>query len=56
MGLSKVTGSLSPGLSADFIVTDKDPYSVSITSLHDIRVMMTFIDGERVFDRQNQAR
>jgi predicted amidohydrolase YtcJ len=56
MGLGKVTGSLSPGLSADFIVTDKDPYSVSITSLHDIRVMMTFIDGERVFDRQNQAR
>lgn len=52
MGLGEVSGSLAPGMSADFIVTDRNPYTVPISSLHSIRVMMTFIDGERVFERR----
>lgn len=52
MGLGGVTGAIAPGLRADFIVTDRNPYTVAISSLHAIRVMMTFIDGERVFERR----
>ena len=51
MGLGNVSGSLAPGMSADFIVTDRNPYTVPISTLHSIRVMMTFIDGERVYER-----
>ena len=54
MGLDKQVGALAPGLRADFIVTDRDPYSAPTSSLHAVQVMMTFIDGECVFDRSKQ--
>jgi predicted amidohydrolase YtcJ len=41
-------------MSADFIVTDRNPYTVPIATLHSIRVMMTFIDGERVVERRKE--
>lgn len=50
MGMGEV-GSLAPGMTADFIVTDRNPYTVPVTTLHSVRVMLTFIGGECVFDR-----
>ena len=35
---------------ADVIVLDQNPYRVPITRIHDTKVKMTFIGGEKVFD------
>jgi predicted amidohydrolase YtcJ len=43
-------GRLEVGMLADMIVVDQDPYTVAPTRLHDTRVRMTFIDGEKVYD------
>lgn len=49
MGLNQQIGMLAPGMRADFIVTDRNPYTVPVTSIHSVQVVMTYIDGERVF-------
>ena len=46
-------GSLEPGMRADFIVTERNPFSVPITEVHNTRVLRTYIDGELVFDAEN---
>ncbi|MCJ9427970.1 amidohydrolase [Kordiimonas marina] len=51
MGDSDKVGQLSLGMKADMIVTEQNPYKVKITDLHTTKVLMTFIDGEKVFDR-----
>ncbi len=43
-------GRLEPGLLADFIVVDRNPYDVPITQVHQTKVRMTFIGGEKVYD------
>ena len=43
-------GRLDPGYVADFIVVDRNPYDVPITQVHDTKVRMTFIGGEKVYD------
>ncbi len=43
-------GRLDPGYLADFIVVDRNPYDVPIAQVHDTKVRMTFIGGEKVFD------
>lgn len=43
-------GSIEPGMHADVIVTEANPFEVPITQVHATKVKMTFIDGERVFD------
>lgn len=48
--MSNVLGQLDVGLAADMIVVDQNPYEVPATRLHDTRVKMTFIAGEKVFD------
>ncbi|MGX5915139.1 amidohydrolase [Aliidiomarina sp. Khilg15.8] len=45
------TGSLTPGLYADFIVVDKDPMKVPSKGLARIQVHSTFVAGERVYHR-----
>jgi hypothetical protein len=40
---------------ADVIVVDQNPYEVPITRVHKTNVQMTFIAGERVFDRASSA-
>ena len=45
----KLTGSLEPGKYADFIVLDKDYMSGSDEEIHDNKVLMTFINGELVW-------
>ncbi len=49
MGTEKDLGRLEPGMLADFIVIDRNPFEIPVTELHRTQVVMTFIDGELVF-------
>jgi predicted amidohydrolase YtcJ len=40
---------------ADVIVVDQNPYEVPIAHVHDIKVRMTFIGGEKVFDAAHSS-
>lgn len=51
MGVGNQVGTLQKGMAADFIVTQSDPYSVPIHTLHEMRVNMTFINGEKIYER-----
>lgn len=53
MGDRDMVGSIEPGMHADIIVTEKNPYKVPVTEIHNTRVQMTFIDGELVYDAAN---
>ncbi len=48
--MSNKVGRIEVGMLADVIVLDQNPYEVPITRVHDTKVRMTFIDGEKVFD------
>jgi len=50
MGLRDKVGSIAPGMRADMIVVERNPFKVPITEVHKTRVLMTFIDGEKVYD------
>ena len=50
MGTEGKLGSIAPGLLADLIVIDQNPYEVAPTELHKTKVLMTYINGEKVFD------
>jgi len=46
------SGRLAPGMLADLIVVDRDPFSTPANELHQVRVMATIIDGDIVFERE----
>jgi predicted amidohydrolase YtcJ len=46
-------GSLEPGKLADFVVLQDDPRLVEPTAISDIRVIETWMNGERVYDSQD---
>jgi len=50
MGTDDRLGQIEPGMLADLVVIDRNPFSVPATDLHRTRVRMTFINGEKVFD------
>jgi predicted amidohydrolase YtcJ len=45
-------GSLEPGKWADFIVIDRDYFTVPVSEIDDIIVLETWVAGKRVFSRQ----
>ena len=42
-------GRLEPGLRADFVLLDADPLAVEAARLPTIKVLSTWVDGERVY-------
>lgn len=51
MGMGHVTGMLRPGLSADFIVVDRNVFTVDPAQIHATRVDLTYFEGRVVFRR-----
>jgi hypothetical protein len=49
-GLAQLTGRLSRGMSADFIVLDQDPFAVPVEQIHATRVRQTWFGGRLVHD------
>jgi predicted amidohydrolase YtcJ len=49
MNFDHATGTLEQGKLADFIVLDRDIFTVPITDVHKTKVLMTFINGEKVY-------
>ena len=56
MGIRDRIGSIEPGMIADLIVVERNPFEIPITELHKTRVLMTYIDGDKVFDRSAPPR
>ncbi|TSI17019.1 amidohydrolase [Brevibacterium aurantiacum] len=48
MGLGEVTGMLRPGMSADFIVLDRNLFSADPAHLHETTVLTTYFEGRLV--------
>ena len=51
LGMSDKLGRIEPGLLADLVVLDRDPYHIPVTELHKVTVEKTFINGEVVYER-----
>ena len=49
LGNEDKLGRLRPGMLADIIVLDRDPYAIPVTELHKVLVDLTIIDGEIVY-------
>ena len=46
-----IKGSIEEGMLADFIVIDKDIFSVSPDEIKDIKIEMTFVDGKLKYSK-----
>jgi predicted amidohydrolase YtcJ len=51
LGLEGSLGRIAPGMIADVIILDQDPYAVAVRSIHRTRVLTTIIAGEVVYER-----
>ena len=47
----RVKGSISPGKLADLVVLNGDPTKVPINEIRDIKVKMTILNGEVVWEK-----
>jgi predicted amidohydrolase YtcJ len=50
LGVADKVGRIAPGLLADVIVLEQNPFEVPITEVHKTRVRMSFVGGRKVFD------
>jgi predicted amidohydrolase YtcJ len=48
----ELVGSLEVGKRADFVVVDRDPFAIPASELSDVQVEATWLDGEKVFQRE----
>ena len=48
-------GSLEPGKWADFIIIDRNYFTVPASEIDDIVVLETWVAGEKVFDREEST-
>lgn len=53
-GMAHRVGRIEPGMHADVVVVDQDPFDVPITQVHATEVRMTFVEGEMVYDAEGQ--
>jgi predicted amidohydrolase YtcJ len=44
-------GSITPGKHADLVVLDRDPRAVAPETIRDLRVLLTLVDGQVVYER-----
>jgi predicted amidohydrolase YtcJ len=49
-GVGSLVGRIEPGMLADIIVVDRNPFAIPVTDIHATQVKMTFIAGEKVFE------
>ncbi len=54
-GVASLVGRIEPGMLADIIVVDRNPFAVPVTEIHATKVKMTFIGGEKVYDTAASA-
>lgn len=52
----KVTGSLEAGKAADFVVLDKNLFTIALQDIHKTKVLMTYLNGRPVFKAATLAR
>jgi hypothetical protein len=50
MGLARQTGQLSPGMSADFVLLDRNLFDTPVERIHDTQVRQTWFAGRLVHD------
>lgn len=50
-GMADRLGRIEPGLLADLVVLDRDPYQTPTAALHQVTVTRTFIEGEQAYQR-----
>jgi predicted amidohydrolase YtcJ len=54
MGNANRTGALEPGLFADLLVLDRNPFKIPVTQIHETQVAMALINGEIVYRAASQ--
>ncbi len=52
MGSRFEHGSIEPGMRADLVILDRDPFAIPVTDLHQVKVLKTIIDGDVVYERE----
>lgn len=53
MGNANLTGQIMPGLQADLIVLDQNPFEVPITDVHKTEVLLSMVGGETLYTSKN---